>query len=65
MTVLYIGQDSTVVVCMTINCVKMLRDPAACIFCYRSCKEGRGETGGRVEEAEALGLVPWETCALM
>ena len=25
----------------------------------------RGETGDRVEEAEALGLVPWETCALM
>ena len=34
-------------------------------FCYRSCEEGRGETGGQVEGAEALGLVPWDSCAVM
>ena len=48
MTVSYIGQDSTVVVCMTINCVKMLRDPAACIFVTGAAR--------RVEERQEVEL---------
>ena len=40
----------------------MLIDPAVCVFCYRSCEEGRGETESQAELV--VELVPQETCSI-
>ena len=46
------------------ECIQVDR-PCSMCFCYRSCEGGRGETGRHAEGAEALELVPWETCTVM
>ena len=46
------------------KCIYVNR-PCSMCFCYRSCVEGQEDSGGQAEGAEALGLVPWENCAVM
>ena len=50
--------------CIYRKCIEVDR-PCSMCFCYRSCEEGRGETGSQAEGAEAPELVPWETCTVM
>ena len=46
------------------ECIDIGR-PCSMCFCYRSCEEGRGDTGSQAEGAEAPELVPWEICVIM
>ena len=43
------------------ECIDIGR-PCSMCFCYRSCEEGRGETGSQAELV--VELVPWETCSI-
>ena len=43
------------------KCIDVDR-PCSMCFCYRSCEEGRGETGSQAELV--VELVPWETCSI-